>query len=121
MVVSTLAAVLLAMAAVGVAGVATYNRSRFGRWAFWALPYRVDYCGRRYYPSNREISGTPAGLTAQVAGRPVWHTVERTLTGRRIEAPVQDPEHNIYAVCTMILYIRTGDRTYRPYVLSGGP
>ncbi len=49
------------------------------------------------------------------AGR-TWQTVGHTLTRRPIEGPILPVGSS---VCTMSLYVRTGEATYRSYGLSG--
>jgi len=107
---------VLALMAVTMLAVA--SRIRFGTWAFWGYPDRIEYCGRRYYGGGADVAGTPSSLSRRGAGHAEWKRIDRTYVGRPIYAAVDDPEGS---VCTMSLYIPHGHRKYRSYGLSGGP
>lgn len=74
------------------------SRRDFGTFAFWQLPLRINYCGRRYYPGTAQ--GSPASLMKAVAGHPRWQTVGHTFSLRQINAPVSPPT-NYFSVCAM--------------------
>jgi hypothetical protein len=112
-------ATLVILLAVYLVAATALSRRDYGIFAFWKVPDRIDYCGRRYYRAGN-VSGTPGSFLAQVSGQPKWRTVGRTFTLRRIEAPVSPPTSRT-AVCTMALYVSTGGRNYVLYSLSGGP
>src|ERR1700693_1864681 len=42
--------IVLALAGLVVLGWVVYSRAAFGTWNPLALPSRIDYCDRRYYP-----------------------------------------------------------------------
>ena len=95
------------------------SRRDYGTFAFWKLPKRIDYCGRRYYGEGK-AEGTSTSLTASVAGAPTWETVGHTFSLRSIEAPVTRRTSRS-DVCTMTAYVPTGNARFAQYVLSGGP
>ena len=102
------------------AGVVVANRVAFGRFAFWAPPARVDYCGRRYYEQGPE-SGHPSDfLGADSDEGSAWKQVASTFTGRPIFA-VEGTHTTPGAVCTMALYVQDGKDQWLVYPLSGGP
>ena len=116
---------VLSLAALLVAGyglVATYlSRQDYGTFAFWRVPSRIDYCGRRYYSAGI-ASGIPSTFIRQVdpSARPRWQTVGHTFSLRPIQAPVSQ-HWRFSSVCTMELYVPVGGARYETYELSGGP
>jgi len=93
------------------------SRLEFGTFRFWGEPERIDYCGRRYYPGT-EVQRTPQQIVGSHSANATWKTVRHTLTRRSVEGPVLPAGSS---VCTMSLYISTGDGMYRLYGISGGP
>ena len=112
-----LLAVLL-LAAFG-SGVFACWRSRvdYGTFGFWRLPERIEFCDRRYYKHAASIEWEPTAIAASTSGRSTWATVGHTVSRKPIRALMLSDS----SVCTMALYVETGDGRYRPYVLSGGP
>lgn len=110
--------VLLVVALTAMGGVAlARSRAVFGTFAFWGMPERIDYCDRRYYKAA-EAEGSPRKFVALVSGRREWQRIGRTYTARPIYAVVQA---DLDPVCTMELYIPSGDHKYRRYAITGGP
>jgi hypothetical protein len=115
-----IAAVLLILAVtLGAGSASVLSRRDFGTFAFWRLPLRINYCGRRYYQEGT-AQGSPASLAKLVAGHPRWQTVGHTFSLRQIDAVVS-PSTDHSSVCTMTVDVPTGNRRYAQYVLSGGP
>lgn len=113
-------AVALVLAAIlGAGSASVLSRRDFGTFAFWRLPLRINYCGRRYYPDGT-AQGSPASLMKAVAGHPRWQTVGHTFSLRQINAPVSPPT-TYFSVCAMTVYAPIGTNRYAQYVLSGGP
>ena len=96
------------------------SRVEYGTAVFWSLPNRINYCGRRYYPSPMPVSGTPASLSATITGTFRWRTVGRTFSFRPIEGPILR-SHEPGGACAASLYIPIGRNRYRLYDLSGSP
>jgi hypothetical protein len=110
------AAVALAVALVPILMIA--STIRFGTPAFWGMPDRIDYCGRRYYAGG-DVTGRPSTFVALVSPPVRWKRVGRTFAGRSIYGTVG--HHPNTAVCTVVLYIPRGSHGYRTFALSGGP
>jgi hypothetical protein len=97
------------------------SRKDYGTFAFWKLPNRIDYCGRRYYDGGPQ-RGTPGLFESQnTAEGAHWSFLSWTFSGRSIYADVAPLNPPNDAVCTMILYIPLGGGNWETYVLSGGP
>jgi hypothetical protein len=116
----TLLIVLALLIVLVPAGVAVANRVAFGRFAFWAPPSRIDFCGRRYYEQ-----GTQSGSPSQFRGddsdtSAAWKQVASTYSGRPIYGVVS-PHTSAGVVCTFALYVPDGTRKWFVYPLSGGP
>jgi hypothetical protein len=114
---------VLAFLAVLVFGVvypvtaAGLSRKDYGTFAFWKVPNRIDYCGRRYYDSGPQV-GTPAHFQARDGDRTAhWTFLSWTFSGRSIYADVSSRS----ALCTGTLYIPVGGGRWETYDLSGGP
>ena len=56
--------VLIGIAMLYPAGAAVLRRKDRGTFAFWKVPYRIVYRGRRYYDGG-VVSGTPGRLQSQ--------------------------------------------------------
>lgn len=117
--------VLLALLAVVVAypaAAALLSRRDYGTFAFWKVPERIDYCGRRYYDSGPHFIGNLASVQAQDADSSArWTFLSWTFSGRSIYADVSPLRPPWNGVCTMELYIPLDDGTWETYALSGGP
>ncbi len=112
--------VLASLTLVVPAGVAIVNRVRFGTFAFWAVPNRVDYCGRRYYEAGTQ-SGNPALFRSTNSNKGAkWEQVASTFTGRPIYGVVS-PIAASQQVCAMVLFMPASNGRWTAYPLSGGP
>jgi hypothetical protein len=114
---------LLAIIGFGVvypAVAAVLSRRDHGTFAFWKVPNRIDYCGRRYYGGATE-QGSPALFESHDSAKDAhWTFLSWTFSGRSIYADVA-PVSSPNAVCTMFLYIPIGGGKWETYSLSGGP
>jgi len=118
--------ILIGLVVVLVLGVypataAILSRKDYGTFAFWKLPNRINYCGRRYYDSGAQ-TGSPALFESQDSDKAAhWGRLSWTFSGRSIYADVSPLKPSVAAVCTMALYIPIGGGRWETYVLSGGP
>jgi hypothetical protein len=97
------------------------SRKDYGTFAFWKLPNRIDYCGRRYYDGGPE-RGSAALFESQDSAKGAhWSFLSWTFSGRSIYADVAPLSPPRNSVCTMILYIPLGGGSWETYGLSGGP
>lgn len=100
---------------------AVLSRRDYGTFAFWKVPNRINYCGRRYYDSG-PTRGSPVVFESQDADKQAhWTFLSWTFSGRSIYAdatPLHPPTQD---VCTMALYIPLGGGSWETYSLSGGP
>jgi hypothetical protein len=119
-------AVIALLAAIGLGVVypavaSVLSRKDYGTFAFWKVPNRIDYCGRRYSASGPQ-QGNSADFESQDSEKGAkWSFLSWTFSGRSIyadAAPLSPPR---YTVCTMVLYIALGDGRWETYSLSGGP
>jgi hypothetical protein len=114
---------LLAIIGFGVVypvAAAVLSRQDYGTFAFWKVPSRIDYCGRRYFDGGPQ-RGSPALFESQDSARDTrWTFLSWTFSGRSIYADV-NPVKPPYSVCTMVLYIPLGGGRWETYGLSGGP
>jgi hypothetical protein len=109
--------IVLALGIVYPAVAALLSRKDYGTFAFWKLPSRINYCGRRYYDSGSQI-GSPARFDALDGDRSArWTFLSWTFSGRSIFADVSSTS----SLCTGALYIPLGDGKWETYGLSGGP
>lgn len=112
---------LVVIAVLYPATAAVLSRKDYGTFAFWKLPNRIDYCGRRYYDGGT-LSGTPAKFQSQDDEKGArWTFLSWTFSGRSIDAVVSPASDRQQTLCTMILYIPLGERRWEDYPLSGGP
>jgi hypothetical protein len=72
----------------------------------WSTPPRIHYCGHNYLPAG----SVPAPIGTRISSGPLWQPIYGERTGTRSSG----------APCAMVLYLGT-HRSYREYVLSGGP
>jgi hypothetical protein len=119
-----LVAALLAVLALGLvylAAAAFLSRKDYGTFAFWKVPNRIDYCGRRYYDGGAQ-TGSPALFASQDSAQDAhWAFLSWTFGGRSIYADVAPPSPSAGSVCAMVLYIPIGGGKWETYSLSGGP
>ena len=100
---------------------AALSRKDYGTFAFWKLPNRINYCGRRYYDSGPQ-TGSPALFESQDSDKAArWTFLSWTFSGRSIDADVSPLKPSSSSVCTMVLYIPLGGGRWETYALSGGP
>ena len=111
---------VVALVLIASLGLSYESRVEYGTVAFWDLPNRINYCGRRYYPSSHDVKMTHESAAATASVPTKWKTVGWTFFLKRIEAAVIE-NRSADSVCTMSLYIATGDGYFRAYGLSGGP
>jgi hypothetical protein len=99
---------------------AALSRRDYGTFAFWKVPNRIDYCGRRYDDVGPQ-PGSPALFESQDSASDAhWTFLSWTFSGRSIYADV-NPVGRAYSVCAMVLYIPIGGGKWETYSLSGGP
>ncbi len=115
---------LLAVIGLGVvypAVAAVLSRKDYGTFAFWKVPDRINYCGRRYYDGGSQ-RGSPTLFASQDSEKAAhWSFLSWTFSGRSIYADVAPLSPPRYTVCTMVLYIPLGGGKWETYGLSGGP
>jgi hypothetical protein len=120
--------VVFAVLAAAALSSAAY-RIRYGTFAWWEPPSRIDWCNRRYLESTG-----PLMTIDQVRHR---STVSFPARQPRLETVTHVPPvigHDVMtrveptsvlasrgAPCAMVLFLQTGDDTYREYGISGGP
>lgn len=112
--------VLLGLGVVYPIVAAGLSRKDYGTFAFWKVPNRIDYCGRRYYDEGPQ-QGSPALFESYDSAKGAhWTFLSWTFSGRSIYADV-NPVSPPHSVCTMFLYIPIGGGKWETYSLSGGP
>ena len=109
-----------------VAPTAIHDRLAFGTFDTTGPPPRVDYCGRRYYPAEQPKTETLAQVDAFLArvGVHGLTQVDTAPSGIPVVTNVIPPQVRAQYhtnVCTMVLWVKTGDDAYVGYGLSGGP
>jgi hypothetical protein len=110
----------LGLAVVYPATAAVLSRRDYGTFAFWKVPDRIDYCGRRYDDTGPQ-PGSPALFESQDADRSArWTFLSWTFSGRSIYADASPARPN-QGECTMMLYIPICAGKWETYALSGGP
>ena len=113
--------VVLALGVVYPAIAAILSRKDYGTFAFWKVPDRIDYCGRRYYDDGASQLGPTAQSQSREGRTGVhWSRLSWTFSGRSIYADTIAPSHPVTS-CTMFLYIPLGGGKWESYSLSGGP
>ena len=96
------------------------SRRDYGTFAFWSLPQRINYCGRRYYPEDARLGSGRQFTSQDSGGTGRWTLTSRSFTLRPIYA-VETRRTDLSRICTTVLYIPLGGQNWEPYVLSGGP
>jgi hypothetical protein len=116
-----LVVLVVVLAVVGLYAVISAGLSRkdYGTFAFWSLPQRIDFCGRRFYEGSSLLGNARQFRYEDSANPATWTLISRTFTGRPIYAVVAHSPG--YSVCTMVLYIPLGGQRWEDYPLSGGP
>jgi hypothetical protein len=99
---------------------AGFSRKDYGTFAFWKVPNRINYCGRRYYDGGPQRGSPALSASQDSASDAHWTLSSWTFSGRSIYADV-NPLRPPYSVCTMVLYIAIGGGKWETYSLSGGP
>jgi len=121
-----IAAVATAAVLVAAGVTAVHNFAVFGTISTSGAPPRVDYCGRRYYPSDTPVAMSRAQVDAFLAenGEHGLDRIDTTPSGLPVLANVMTPEvrrAHYTNVCTMGVWVQTGADSYVAYGLSGGP
>jgi hypothetical protein len=116
-----------ALAVIGLAAILAVA-SELSTYATWGTvrpsagpPPRIDWCGRRYYPSSRAIS---AEQVATVPDGSRLRAVASTPSGEPVlAAPMTAVQQSSYHtnICAMAVYVKVSADSYLPYGLSGGP
>jgi hypothetical protein len=113
--------VVIALGVVYPAIAAGLSRKDYGTFAFWKVPNRINYCGRRYYDSG-PVRGSAALFESRDGAKGAhWSFLSWTFSGRSIYADVAPLSPPRNTVCTMALYIPLGGGSWETYALSGGP
>ena len=124
---SAVLGVVLAAVIGGVAAApAVHNRLTYGTFSTQGPPPRVDYCGRRYYPSETGLAETRREIDAFLGmnGLEGLQRIATAPSGMPIVANVIPADTRVAyhtSVCTMILWVQTAPDRYLSYSLSGGP
>ena len=118
-------AVLLAafgLVVLSIAGRALYSRAAFGTWDPTALPNRISYCDRTFYPGPH-VTRARIESTGNAFGVFPIQQVSATVDGKPSFAkPIPDQLRRSGSLpCAMSVYLKTGSNDYVAYVLSGGP
>jgi hypothetical protein len=113
--------ILIGIAILYPAAAAMLSRKDYGTFAFWKVPNRIDYCGRRYYDGGG-VSGSPSQFQAQYRSKEAkWTFLSWTFSGRSIDAVVSPRGGHSEVPCTGTLYVPLGEGRWEEYPLSGGP
>jgi hypothetical protein len=121
-----LGVVLVAVIGGVAAAPAVQNRLTYGTFSTQGPPPRVDYCGRRYYPSEPASAQTRSEID-DFLRKNGFHGLQQIATapsGMPILANVIPAEARVAyqtRVCTMILWVKITPDRYVGYSLSGGP
>ncbi|TME06306.1 MAG: hypothetical protein E6I61_00130 [Chloroflexi bacterium] len=120
------ASAAVTVAIFAVAPTPIHNRLAYGTFDTTGAPPRVDYCGRRYYPSDQPKTETLAEVETFLArdGLHGLTQVDTAPSGMPVVTNVIPPEVRAQYhtnVCTMVLWVKTGSDAYVGYSLSGGP
>lgn len=119
--------VAVALGAIAVApkvAIAVNDEATYGTMDTTGPPPRVDYCGRRYYPGGRTMTMSQVEAFVAVNGDHGLTRVATAPSGMPILANVMTPATRGQFhtnVCTMEVFVQTGQDAYLSYGLSGGP
>ena len=106
-------------AAVYTVAAAGLSRRDYGTFAFWGVPNRIGYCGRRYFPNGTQLGNERQFIYQDSGGTGTWTLTSHTFLWRPIYAVLQSK--GTRSVCTMTMYIPLGGQRWQTYSLSGGP
>ena len=114
---------MVAALVLGVGVCAALSARDYGTFAFWAVPNRIDYCGRRYDRAPQSVHGTHRFFSARDTGSTSgtkWREIGRTFALRPIYGTLLlHPVDN--GVCAGTLFVAISGRgNYVQYALSGG-
>ena len=118
--------IIVALAGLVVLGWLSYSRAAFGTWNPLALPSRIDYCDRRYYPGWR-FTRTQIEARGNSLGTFPFRQVAMTAGGAPVFAkPMPDSMRHATPYsgplpCAMTVYLVVGPDDYLAYGISGGP
>ena len=107
-----------------VAPNAINNRAKFGTFDTAGPPPRVDYCGRRYYPGGKTDSLAQVQAFLAQNGMDGLTRIDTAPSGMPIVTHIMSPQVRARYhtdVCTMEVWVQTGQDAYLAYGLSGGP
>jgi len=107
-------ATVVVAATVVTLGATLKSRTDYGTFRFWALPHRIEFCGRQYHRAVSTIEWKPRVVAGSTLDHSTWHVVGHTLTRKRIL--VVEPSAGSSSACAMVLYVETGDSRFRPYM-----
>lgn len=119
----TVTVVLAALLTPRVATVVN-NQAVYGTFDTSGPPPRVDYCGRRYFSTDRSMTADQVKADLVLNGLAGLSRIGTAPSGMPVVANVMPPAVRARYhtdVCTMEVWVQTGPDSYRPYVLSGGP
>lgn len=106
--------ILIAAVTVVTLGASWKSRIDYGTFRFWALPHRIEFCGRQYHKALSTIEWKPRVVADSTLSNSTWHIVGHTLTRKRIL--VMEPSDRDSSACAEVLYVETGDSRFRPYM-----
>jgi hypothetical protein len=98
---------------------AVLSRKDYGTFAFWKLPSRIDYCGRRYYDGGPQTENPVVIASKDSPADAHWSRLSWTFSGRSIYGDVFRPT-GVSGVCATALFIPLGGGRWEAYGLSGG-
>ncbi|HEY9288106.1 MAG TPA: hypothetical protein VIT43_08810 [Candidatus Dormibacteraeota bacterium] len=119
----------LVLAVLVLEGRSLYSRAIYGTWDPSALPTRIDYCDRRYYPASppTQVTQNSVDQTGNAFGAFPIRQIGATLAGKPIVAkPLPETVRRQFPngpilPCTMVVYVKVGANEYVPYGIAGGP
>lgn len=105
--------ILIAAVTVITLGASWKSRVDYGTFRFWALPHRIEFCGRQYHRALSTIEWKPR-VVADSTWNSARHVVGHTLTRKRIL--VMESSGRDSSGCAQVLYVETGESRFRPYM-----
>ena len=128
-VVATGAAVAALVPLVPLARLEFVNRIDYGTLDLSGPPPRIDWCDRRYYPTDSPVDITRAEAVQRSGVSPGWtasafRVVGRSPSGLDFYARITDGRDRFAGPllpCSMAVFLQIGPDRFRPYGLSGGP